>query len=408
MAMTTLCPQCKAVCAIPDSAMGLQVACSRCNTVFTAVPFAAPKKLQKRTVAHRFGALAIFLILVGVSGTVAIVVASVVFCAYRLERAFYPPELRPSIVQGDRGPVGFGMMPVGDVAGNMNRANEGHVANLALLAAPPSFAVPAGADQQIDLSRHPRVGEFDLALQTWLQAEEKLPDGSAAIVRSRTLAELNETVQAVDSNNQASVRLRYRGYAADASRDGASRTMPLAAGADLARASAFFLLNEKGDPTADRLDVGHAPGGTEATVKKVHEAQRLLFEFFSIPLPNEAAAKVGAEWSYRRTVLFQVSDEEAASQTFEAKAVFRGVQRSNSVAYAVVEIKGKLKGPEQAEVKEARGWALIDPAAGTVMQAQIEIPFALTFSADQTPRQLTGTFYFCGQRRISAPVEEND
>jgi hypothetical protein len=369
---------------------------------------ALPKKLQKRSVANRLGAMAIFLILVGVSGTVAIVVASFVFCAYRLEHAFYPPELQPSTVAGVVVPGGFGMMPIGAAADDQNRANEGHLANVALLAAPPSFAVPASTDQQIDLSRRPRVGEFDLALQTWLQAEEKLPDGSVAMVRSRTLAELTETIQAVDSNNQASVRLRYRGYAADASRDGASRTMPLAAGADLARASAFFLLNEKGDPTADRLDVGLPPGGAEATVKKVHEAQRLLFSFFSLPLPNDAAAKAGAEWSFRRAVLFQISDDEASSQTFEAKAVLRGVQRSNTGTYAVVEIHGKLKGPEQAEVKAARGWALIDLAAGTVMQAQIEIPFAVTLSADQTPRQLAGTFYFCGQRHVSAPVEDNN
>ncbi len=408
MALTTLCPQCKAVCAIPDSAMGLQVACSRCNTIFTAAPFVAPKKLQKRSVSNRLSALAVFLILVGISGTVAIVVASLVFCAYRLERAFYPPEMQPPSVDRGVGVMGFGMIPAGEVADDKNGANEGRLANVALLNAPPSFAIPAAVDQQIDLSRHLRIGEFDLALQTWLQAEEKLPDGSVALVRSRTLAELAETVQAVDSNNQASVRLRYKGYAADAARDGASRTMPLAAAADLARARAFFLLNEKGDPTADRLDPGHAPDGADATVKKVHETQRLLFEFFALPLPNDAAAKVAAEWAYRRVVPFQLSDDEACAPTFEAKAIFRGVQRSSSAANAVIEIKGKLKGPEQANVKEARGWALIDVATGTVMQAQVEIPFALSLTVDQSPRQLSGTLWLCAQRRVPPPVEEND
>jgi hypothetical protein len=414
MALTTLCPHCKVVCTIPDSAVGLQVACSRCKTVFTADPFVQPKKPHtNRPKPRRVGALAIFLMLLGASGTMAIVVASIVFFFYQFHLAMNPPEVSPPRLIVGGGGMGFGMgppnLPLEPEVEDKNAPGSRHVSsNLALLSTPPPFAIPKMVNQGVDLNRHPRVGEYTITFQTWLQAEEKSADGSIARVKSRTLAELTETVQAVDPSEQASVRLRYRGYVADASRDGVSRTMPLAASADLARASAFFLLNEKGEPTAHRMDMARSAVGADATVKKVHETQRLLFEFFSLPLPNETAAKPGVEWSYQRVIPFQFSDEDSSTQIFEAHATLRGAQRTGADVFAVIEIRGKLKGAENADVREARGWALVDSLTGTVMQAQAEIPFAITLSADQMPRQIKGTLHLSAQRQVPQSPEDNN
>jgi hypothetical protein len=162
----------------------------------------------------------------------------------------------------------------------------------------------------------PRVVDYAFTVHTWVQAQEQSPDGSFAQIRSRTIAEIAEMVQAVDVNRQASIRLRFRGYLADASRDGSSRTMPLAPANDLASAAAFVLLNEKGDPTDNRVDVSRVPAGADGPIKKVFETQRMLFEFCFIPMPNLSPAKPGTEWSYQRPITLQFSDEEASPQLF--------------------------------------------------------------------------------------------
>ncbi len=414
MALTTLCPQCKAVCTIPDTALGQQVACSRCETIFAADLFVPPKKLRTKQPAKRgVGALAIFLILLGASGTVAIVAASIVFFFYQYQLALHPPAdlMQPRAGRGGGGGMGFGPLALGQQLPEIedkNPAAQKHVPlSLVLFEAPPAFALPKAADRAVDLNRRLSVSEFALSLHTWLQAEEQSPDGAIAHLKSRTLVELTESVQAVDASEQASIRLRYRGYLADASRDGVSRIMPLAASADLSWATAFFLFNERGDPTAQRMDVSRVPVGADAAVKKVHEAQRLLYEFLALPLPNATAAKPGMAWNYQRTIPFQFSDEEVATRLLEATASLRGVQRTGSSDYAVIEIRGKLRDTDEAASKEARGWAFVDSATGIVMEAQVEIPFAFKLSAP-LPRQVTGILRLCAQRRLPTVVEENN
>jgi hypothetical protein len=357
--------------------------------------------------------LAIFLMLLGASGTVAVVAASIVFLFYQYQLALHPiiDPLQQPARRGDniRGVMG-GLIPRPRVAEieEKNAVAEKHIAApLVLLEAPPAFAVQKGTDRAVDLNRHPSVAEYAISLHTWLEAKEQSSDGAIANLISRTLVELAESVQAVDPSEQASVRLRYRGFLADASRDGVSRIMPSAASADLSRASTFFLLNERGEPTAHRMDVSRVPVGADGAVKKVHETQRLLYEFFALPLPNAFGAKPGLEWNYQRVIPFEFSDEESTTRLFEATASLRGAQRNGSGEYAVIEIRGKIRDAEQAAAPEARGWALVDSASGIVMQAQIEVPFAFKLPG-QMPRQITGTLHFIAQRQVPLIVEENN
>ena len=416
MAMTTLCPQCKSVCTIPDAAVGRQVVCSRCETVFPGDPYVPPKKLRTKPSFHkRMGALVLFLILLGVAGTVSIVVASIVFAFYQFQLAMHPSTAF-TMTPDARGGIGFGAMPMvldPDLEDKNALAQKHIPPSMALLQAPPAFVIPAALAQPVDLNRHPRVGEFGVTLQTWLQARESLPDGSSADLKSRTLAELSETVQAVDASEQASVRLRYRGYLADASRDGVSQTMRLAASSDLSWATAFFLLSDKGEPTAHRLDVSRVPAGAEEAVRKVHETERSLFEFFALPLPNETAAKPGAAWTFQRVVPLQFSDEAETTRLLDVTASLRGFHHAGSGNYAVVELRGKLTRAgtgqgEAAAAREARGWALVDSATGIVMQGQAEVPFAIILSPEKTPRHISGTLYLSLQRRTPPVVEENN
>ncbi len=397
MALTTLCPQCKAVCTIPDSALGQQVACSRCERVFTGDLFVPPKKLRTKQPAQKgVGALAIFLILLGASGTVAIVAASIVFFFYQYQVALHQP---PEFMQAGRGGgMRFApLAPVGQAIPEIDERNlavQKHVApSLVLLEAPPPFAVPKAVDRAVDLVRRPSVGEYTVSLHTWLGAEEQAADGAIANLKSRTQVELTESVQAVDASEQASIRLRYRGYLADASRNGVSRIMPLAAMPDLSWASAFFLLNERGEPIAQRMDVSRVPVGADAAVKKVHAAQRLLYEFLALPLPNARPPSPARHGIISARSRFSFRTRRCATRLLDVSATLLGAERTDAGDFAVVEIRGKLRGANEAASKEAKGWALVDSATGIVMETQVEIPFAFKLSAPM-PGQVTGLLHF--------------
>ncbi len=408
MAMTTLCPQCKAVCTIPESALGVQVACSRCQAIFTAQQYAGPAKLRTKPPGRRaLRALAVFLLLLAVSGTVAMMVASFVFLAAQLEKSKHPHETVRAAANNGGGGVGFGL-PLELEEDKNPDTRKPDFSALTLLSAPAKFAVPQANNSDVNLAWRPGVVDYSFTVHTWVKAQEQSPDGSLAQIRSRTIAEIAEMVQAVDENRQASIRLRLRGYQADASRDGSSRTMPLATATDLAPAAAYVLLNEKGDPTANRIDVTRVPAGSDGPIKKVVEAQRALFEFCAIPMPNLSLAKPGTEWSYERPVTLQFSDEEASPQFFEATAKLLGSQRGRSGEYAVVELRGKFKSSGKVEDLEGKGWALIEAATGTVMEAQAEIPFAISHVVDQTTRQVKGAFYLSMHRQVPQDVEENN
>jgi hypothetical protein len=416
MAITTLCPQCKAICSIPDAAVGKQVACSRCEAVFAADPFLPPTKLRtKKSIPQRMGALVIFLILLGASGTLAIVAASIVFVFYQFHVAMRPSEWpAPFEVRGGGG--GFAMVPPGpDLNAEEKNPPTQKVGlpSLELAPTPPEFVMPVAVQKAVNLNRHPSIAEYAVTLQSWLQGQEQSPAGSNAQLKSRTAAEFIETVQAVDPTQQASIRLRYRGYQADGSRDGVSRTMPLAANSDLASANAFLLLNDKGEPTAHRLDVSRLPAGADGAVKKVHEIQRVLFEFFAIPLPNQTAAKPGATWTYQKVVPFQFSDDEETTRIFEAKATLRGAQQVGAADYALVEMRGKLLNPKKGEAedptaKAGKGWALVDASTGIIMQADAEIPFAFALAAEAGSRPITGNLRLSMQRRIPPVADDNN
>jgi hypothetical protein len=359
------------------------------------------------------GALVVFLILLGAAGTLAIVAASIVFMFYQLQVAMHPAET-PSFEV--RGGGGFGGMPMGqDPADEKAQPSEKVVLPpLDLLPKPPEFVMPVASEKPVNLNRRPTIAEYAVTLQSWLQAQESSPSGSIANLKSRTVAELLESIPAVDPGGRASVRLRFRGYQADSARDGVSRTMPLAAAGDLASASAFLLLDEKGDPADHRLDATHVPAGADGPVKKVYETQRLLFEFFTIPLPNETASKPGTEWTYQRAVPFLFSEDEEAIRVFAATALLRGTQRVGSADFAVIELRGKLVNPKNGEVGDpisapVKGWALIDPGTGSVMQADAEIPFAIAITAEQATRPAKGTLRLSMIRRNPpAPAEENN
>lgn len=360
------------------------------------------------------GALVIFLILLGAAGTLAIVAASIVFVFYQLQVAMRPYDR--SSPASFRDGAGVMVMQLGQdpiIEDKIPPVQKTLLPPLDLQPT-PEFVMPVALEKPVNLNRRPSIAEHWVTLQTWLQGKEQSPAGSTAQLKSRTSAELVETVLAVDPTQQASIRLRYRGYQADSSRDGVSRTMPLAASGDLASANAFLLLNEKGEATAHRLDASRAPAGTDAAVKKVHETQRLLFEFFAIPLPNETAAQPGTKWTYERMVPFQFSDDEETTRILEATATLRGAQHIGAVDYALVELQGELLNPKNREAKDgsakaAKGWAIIDPANGVVMQAEAEIPFAFALSGEPNARPISGSLRLSMQRRVPpAAAEENN
>ena len=80
MSIITLCPHCKAVCSVPDAAVGKQVAC-RCESVFCRTVLAAEKP-ELGYPCIGMGAAGHFSFS-GLGGTLALVAASIVFAFYR-------------------------------------------------------------------------------------------------------------------------------------------------------------------------------------------------------------------------------------------------------------------------------------------------------------------------------------
>ena len=409
MTMTTLCPQCKAICSIPDTAMGIEVACSRCQAIFSAKPYErAVRAGSIKAPAIRRNALLILVIALGVSGTLAMVAASFVFFFHQVYEFKHPVEV---VHRADNrgGGFGIGIGPFGpdpEVEEKNPGSEKPALTALAFPPAPPKFIVPAATDKPVNLQWLPIVDEFLVTNLSWLEAQEFAPDGSVTPLQSRSLVQIAESIQAVDASEQASIRLRFRGYLADASRAETRRTTPQAGLEDLTVVSAFMLRSEKGEPTAHKLDLGRVAKGNEDAVKKLHERQQALNDFFSLPLPGLTAARPGAEWAYERVVPLQCSEAECSMPTCALTARLRGSQRSGSGELAVVELTGKLKLDRQAE--ETRGWALINAATGIVVDAQAELPFVLTPNANQPGRYIKGTLHLSFQRRVPAPVEDNN
>jgi hypothetical protein len=380
--------------------------------VFTAAPFSPPKKLRTKPSLHRrMGALVIFLILLGSAGTLALVAASIVFAIYQVQFAMRPTEVTHHEARGGGG-GGFVPMPL-DPDDKPPASEKAMLQPLELLPSPPEFTMPAATQKPMTLNRRHSIGEFSITLQTWLEGQEKSSSGTVARLKSRTIAEFLESIQAVDPEGQASVCLRYRGYRADSSRDGVSRTLPLAASADLASASAFMLVNEKGEPSAHRLDTTHVPAASDGTVRKVHETQRLLLEFLTIPLPNETAAKPGALWTYQRQIPLLFSEDEQTVRTMDVTATLKGSQRVGTTDFAVLELRGTFANAKEGEVqdqamKQLKGWALIDQPTGNVMKADIEVPFAVALASSQSTRSISGTYRLALLRRVPPPLEDNN
>jgi hypothetical protein len=409
MALTTLCPQCKAICTIPATAMGIEVACSRCQTVFMAKPYERLASAIKAP-AKRTNLLLLIVIGLAVSATLAMVAASFMFFFHQFQQFQHPVD--PSRQSADNRGGGFGWGPplaLDPELEEKNPPSEKPVGPaLVFLPAPPKFSIPAASDQPVNLQWLPAVDEFVLTTQTWLDAHEYAAGGSATPLRSRTLVQLAESIQAVDAGAQASIRLRYRGYLADASRAEARRSMPQPGLDDLSAVSAFMLRDEKGEPTAHKADRARVTKANQEMVTKVHENQQALVDFFALPMPGLTAARPGAEWNYQRPVPLQCSEDEGTVQTCELTAKLRGVQHGGAGDFALIELRGKFKLDQPMDGPDAKGWALVNAATGIVVDAQAELPFAFTPKALEPGRHIKGTLHITFQRRVPPAVEDNN
>ncbi len=408
MALTTLCPQCKAICTIPATAMGIEVACSRCQAVFTAKPYERSAGAIKAPV-NRKNSLLLIVVALAVSGTLAMVAASLVFFFHRFDQ-FKHPEITVR-QSGDNRGGGIGLGPIAIDPAELEDKNppseKPTLPAMAFLPAAPKFSVPAAADKPVNLQWAPAVDEFVITNQTWLEANEMAPDGSVVPLRSRTLVQLAESIQAVDAGEQTSIRLRYRGYLADSSRAAANRPMLGASLEDLAAVSAFLLRDHKGEPAAHKVDLSKVAKGNEKAVARVHENQQEWIDFFALPLPDLTAARPGAEWNFQRAVPLQCSEEQGALQTCELTARLLGVQRSKAGEFAVVALRGKFKADAPSESPEVKGWAILNAATGIVVDAQAELPFVIAPKADH-PELIKGTMHMTFQRRVPPPAEDNN
>jgi hypothetical protein len=391
--------------------MGRQVSCSRCKAVFTAEPYQGPKKSsQGRGSRTARNTVLIFALVMAVAGTVAVVFAALVFLFNQWDRYFlHPKEAEGPVNRGPNFNFNLPQLVEPDPDEKSPGSDKPSFPTLTLQASPPRYSVPAAVDRPVNLQWQPVVGEFVLTLASWLDAQEQTPSGANEQLESRTLAQFSESIQAVIPNEQAGIRLRYQGYRSDADRAGVSRTMAQASIADLSTVSAFLVLNEKGEPTAHKADLSRVAKESEGAVKKVHEHQQSLLDFFAIPLPNLASARLGTTWTYQRMTPLQWSEKEGVHQAQEVVARLQGSCRRGTEECAVVELRTRQKSGLGIGVAEGKGWVLISTATGMVIEAQAEVPFAVTRPAGQEARSVKGALHLSFQRRLPPPpLEENN
>jgi hypothetical protein len=419
MALTTVCPQCKAICALQESAVGKLVACSRCRTVFTAEPSAAPVKVlalaRKPAPRRRVGVGVFLLLLFGTAGTLAIVIGSFVFFFYQ-----YEEMKRDKNAENQRGKGGdmrlgnhfFGGRDRGvpdpdeqNVVARKDPLPESTVAS-----APPAFVVPKVIAKPVDLTVHPSVGEYRLTIQTWLKSKRALEGGPEEGLLNRTKAEFAETIQAVDPEERASAHLRYRSYAADASREGGT---PLHIPGpdlrdDLAQAEIFVLRDQAGVLAGQRLDLSQVSHDASARVQAAFKAQGLALEFLSVPLPNRAPVEPGSKWTYQREVSLPVDEEHTVAVTLASTLEYRGMGKMGNRDVAILSWNGQLqdtRSSANASPGELKGWVSVDPSNGAILQAHAVVTFDFSHASLPKVRSATGAFHLL-LHRVLARVDE--
>lgn len=422
MPLTVICPQCKALCSLQESAVDKSVACSRCHTVFTARSPASPIPVLKH-----FGAPALsrgmrlsisLLVLFGFLGTLTIVGFSAVFFKLQYDRTLSQDDQKR--FQGRRG-HGWGQFGNGVLTLPDAEAGETETKtippDLDLANATPTFAWP-GADQKtIDLAVHPSVGDSWLALRSWLEVSSLTSAGVRQDLAIRTIAQFVETVQAVDpAGERARIRLRYRGYRGflspprSGSRPPAGNPAPVIeslrketlsshsrterADEDVAGTrddalpfQSFLIRDERGLVAGQQMDLKEVPAEERNHVQAVHRYQQLALELVSFPLISMQGVPPDHSWVYRREVLLPVDAKRSVPAILETALTFKGVKRVNGGDVAVLHWTGQILDPRRSaddRPGELKGWAYAEPGTGKVLETHLALTFDLS-PTDQDP-----------------------
>jgi transcription initiation factor TFIIIB Brf1 subunit/transcription initiation factor TFIIB len=412
--MSTVCPICGSVRTIEESESGQEVTCPGCKAIFAARPLAAKPPRRKRRSRQSIGPLAIGLILFGVFGSLAVIGASIPFFL-KLLQVGGRSDARPSrggdvpVMRGPMPAMGGGNVVVEPEDNKDAQARKNPSPTLILGQAPPALVMPAGADRAVDLAWHPGVGEYELRVQAWFEAKETSVDGTVDEIKCRTLADATEIFQAVDAQARASIHLswmsrpeRDRGVAGDSSRNGGPQVeFPSAqARTELPLAGLYVLADGSGKPPGHRLDLARVAAPCRTELQKVLDSERLLYEFFMLPLPDQAGARPGHSWQFQRTVPYPCTVEYPTC-TVKGTLTLQGVHKDRDTDFAVVHINGKIEASgahDAGPAEELKGWAIIDSTSGLVVQAQIAIPFDLSSTTDRRLRHSSGMLHLTFSR----------
>lgn len=423
MPLTVICPQCKALCSLQESAVGKSVACSRCHAVFTArspasaIPVLKPVVAPALSKGMRLGIS--LLVLFGFLGTLTVVGFSLAFFKLQYDRTM--GQDGQTRFQGKRGQHGWGQFGNGMLTLPGTEARDSDTKpippDLELASTPPAFAWP-GADQKtIDLAVHPSVGDNWLALRSWLTVSSLTAAGVRQDMADRTVAQLVETVQAVDpTGERARIRLRYRGYKGflsparlgprppagnpttviESLREEASSSRPRTGRAeddaeaprdDALAFQSFLIRDERGLIAGQQMDLKEVPAEERNHVQVVHRYQQLALDLVSIPLVSMQGLTPDQSWAYRREVMLPVDTKRSVPAILETSLTFKGVKRVNGGDVAVLHWTGQILDPRRSaddRPGELKGWAYVEPGTGKVLETHLALRFDLS-PTDQDP-----------------------
>lgn len=418
------CPNCQATYQIPEDQHGKKVCCATCQAIFVAGgvepilevlpagPTATiPQRIRKKKApARSLGPIAVLLVIFGVLGTVLVVTGSFLFLIWQWQRLADKQQLAArEIARANRvamGGVGGGGVvqfpapvdPLPDEDADLKSA-KADVREVALAPVPDLkelASAPVCDKMPAHLAVKHQAGRKDMTLFTWIDLRSPgKGDGMPLIGRTATL--FTESILAVDTQEEALLRLQYRAYSQEVQSD-----KPAPKPVDIASLAVAYRLDRFGNPLGQHCDPSRLPEASRQELLAIHERQRLVWECLAIPLPNR---RVQPEETWQATRSFPVHmlgswlEQAVLEQTY----TYRGIRRRNNQDEAILTVTGSLKGRRgrEAVVKgRVEGVIAIDLDRGEAVLASLVFHLDLDLSQEEQPLQASGTIAVRLQRTL--------
>ena len=243
------------------------------------------------------------------------------------------------------------------------------------LLAPPVEQKPA-----LLVLRH-RVGEDQLSLTRQSTLLLYTDRGDALSFTTNWHTQATETVQAVDADGTARVRLHYSSFSAPSTFNGAGQPPgPRLEQIQQAVTSlaADLRLDRQGKIRASPVDTRRLPAKARDGLTRVHEQARQLLEILAVPLPGKQVA-AGESWTASGNLPIDVPGESKQTAV-DLTYTYLGRRTRGTREEAVLGLEGVVRGREEKErwvAGRVSGSAVLDLTAGQIYRVEATVTLDL-------------------------------